>query len=141
MKFDLDKHLFDSKVIGSKVSNSLELKHVGFHTDGYSIAQQDGKFLNLFLNFTDGYHDYRPFKGEVVFNGVTYFFDENTTVDKIESIFVNVVTGFEDDVEISRTFLVNGIELECSWYYDSKDVSFTYISAELDTGFHNANRT
>ena len=47
--------------------------------------------------------------------------------------------GFKDAIEISRTFIISGLEIEFSWYHDANSVTLTYILVELDKGFYQCN--
>ena len=136
MTFDINEVLFDAKLLGSKISDCSGVKHTHCYSKGYCFAEEDGVLTSLFLSFTDGYHAYKAFTGGIVFNGKTQYFNEHTSVAEIESVFINTVDGHEDNLEISRTFVTDGLEIECSWYHDVHGISFTYILVELEDGFY-----
>lgn len=137
----IEQHLFGFQKLGSKIIDYDGFKQKKSAENGYSINTTDGYFSSLFLCFTEGYHSYKAFKGKVKFKAEEFTFNERTTVEEIELLFGVSVTGFKDDVEISRTFVTCDLQIECSWYHDSDGISFTYMSVEKDDGFYQTSGT
>ena len=141
MKFLIEQHLFGYKKLGDRIAATDGIQHDNSFKQGYSIATDNGIFIGLFLNFTDGNHAFKTFEGAIELKGRKFNFHENTTVQQVEAIFGTAVDGFKDEVEISRRFVVFGLLIECSWYHDSDGISLTYISIERDDGFYQTSGT
>ncbi|WP_124916994.1 hypothetical protein [Alteromonas flava] len=141
MDFLIEQHLFGFKKLGSRIETTDGIQHNKSFQHGYSVATENGVFTGLFLNFTEGNHAFKSFKGLLKFKGQLFTFSEQTTVQQIEAIFGTAVDGFKDEVEISRRFVVSDLLIECSWYHDSDGISFTYMSIEKDDGFYQTSGT
>jgi len=139
MKFYLDIHLFGEFALTANKDEPNKTEYRKCFNSGYSLTLEDNNFTRLFLNFTDGFHAFKPYTGGIFFREHTFYFDEKTRVEDIEAIFGKAVDGFKDAIEISRTFIISGLEIEFSWYHDANSVALTYILVELDKGFYQCN--
>ena len=138
MKFYIDVHLFGAQTLKAHSENTIKTEQNRCFKSGYSMTLQDGHFTHLFLNFSEGFHAYKVFDGGVFYREHTFYFDENTRVNDIQSIFGKPVDGYKDALEISRTFIVSGLEITFSWYHDDDGVVLTYMLAKLSDGFYGA---
>ncbi|ALO42896.1 hypothetical protein D9981_19075 [Pseudoalteromonas phenolica O-BC30] len=81
---------------------------------------------------------YNSYTSGIFFREHTFYFDEDTRVEDIEAILGKAVDGFKDAIEISRTFIVSGLEIEFSWYHDNEGTALTYMIIQHDNGFYHS---
>jgi hypothetical protein len=112
MKFYLDVHLFGAHALKASNGEPNKIEYQKCFNHGYYLTLEDNKLTHLFLNFTDDFHAFKPFKRGVFYREHTFYFHENTRVSDIEAIFGRAVDGFKDTLEISRTFIISGLEIE-----------------------------
>ncbi len=136
MKFYLDVHLFGALALKKNKGNPNKTEYRKCFNSGYSLTLEDNNFTRLFLNFADGFHAFKPYTSGIFFREHTFYFDEDTRVEDIEAIFGKAVDGFKDAIEISRTFIVSGLEIEFSWYHDNEGTALTYMIIQHDNGFY-----
>lgn len=136
MKFYLDLHLFGANALKANQGEPAHTEYNKCFNSGYSLTLDDNKFTRLFLNFTDGFHAFKPYTGGIFYREHTFYFNEHTSVKDIEAIFGQAVDGFKDAMEISRTFIISGLEIEFSWYHDANGSALTYMLAQIDNGFY-----
>ncbi|MBN1151450.1 hypothetical protein JXA84_09550 [candidate division WOR-3 bacterium] len=90
-------------------SNALSMKF-SYYSQGFEFDAENDKIVDIFINVSDFYPPFQPFKGDFLLSGKPLIISKSTTEDSFKEIFPDVFWRDEDDDEIILFYEMEKVE-------------------------------
>lgn len=129
LKLVLDDASFKGNRVGEKISCSIDRSELISLDHGYAIHTLKGVVTSIFICFLDGYEGYRHYQGEILFENQSVNLDQHTTPSEVDVLIGDNFESWDDGVEKSNEYMINGKVLVVIW--DSISGKLKHLSVEI----------